>query len=341
MIGRTLAHYTIVEKIGEGGMGEVYRARDTKLDRDVAIKVLSQSVTTDPDRLARFQREAKTLASLTHANIGAIYGVEEREGSQYLLLELVEGQDLSELLKDGPLPGPQVAAITRQFADALVYAHSKGIVHRDLKPGNIRIKQPENQIKILDFGLARAFDAPQDSETPLEDSDTLESPITKGHLIMGTPQYMSPEQATGSLDVDHRSDIYSMGCVVYEMLTGKPPYTAPNAQSILAAHATSPIPDPRESRKELPAALRKIFDKALAKIPEDRYQDAGEFAADIRNALVGKPDAVKKSRVLIGGGATVLVVASLQRDGDTGNRGRHRHVRLRDGLETGPGNRGP
>ncbi|NNF07532.1 MAG: protein kinase [Candidatus Eisenbacteria bacterium] len=311
MIGTTISHYSVVSKLGEGGMGEVYRARDTKLERDVAIKVLPQDLSHDPERLARFQREAKTLAALTQANISAIYGIEEKEGNQYLILELVEGQDLSELLKGGPLPVEEVARLTHQLADALTYAHSKGIVHRDLKPGNIRIQQPENQVKVLDFGLARAFEGNPDSGLPLEDSETMDSPITQGHVIMGTPQYMSPEQATGSPHIDHRSDIYSMGCVVYEMLTGKTPYNAPDVVSLLAAHATSRIPNPKATRGDLPAALQKIFNRALAKIPEDRYQSAADFATDIQTALVGKPGSVKKSRVLMGGLATVLVIGSL------------------------------
>lgn len=311
MIGSTLAHYKVVSKLGEGGMGEVYRARDTKLERDVAIKVLPQVLSTDSERLARFQREAKTLASLTQANIGAIYGIEERDGNQYLILELIEGQDLSEIIKAGPLPVEEVARLTNQMAEALTYAHSKGIVHRDLKPGNIRIKQPENEVKVLDFGLARAFEASPDPDVPLEDSETMDSPLTQGHVILGTPQYMSPEQATGSLHVDHRSDIYSLACVVYEMLTGEAPYKAPNVVSVLAAHATSPIPNLRESRKELPASLQKIFAKALAKIPEERYQDAKSFSADLQKVLVGKPGAVKKSRVFAGAAVTILVVGAL------------------------------
>ena len=198
MIGQSLAHYRVTGALGAGGMGEVYRASDSRLSRDVAIKVLPQEVADDPERLARFRREAQVLASLNHPNVGAIYGLEEANGKPFLVLELVEGQTLAERLERGPLPIPEALEFARQMADGLGAAHDKGIVHRDLKPANVKLT-PDGQVKVLDFGLARAY-APEGREgsaPSLSHSPTLAAQGTAAGMILGTAAYMAPEQARG------------------------------------------------------------------------------------------------------------------------------------------------
>src|SRR5688500_14209121 len=223
--GTRLGSYEIVALLGAGGMGEVYRARDTNLGREVALKTLPDRVTHDPDRLARFRREAQVLAALNHPHIGSIYGVEETGGQRFLVLELVEGETLAARLEQGPLPVPEALAIAREIAEALQAAHEKGIIHRDLKPANIALTT-NDRVKVLDFGLAKATDAaatPSGVE-PLT-SPTVTSPalLTGMGVILGTAAYMSPEQAKGRA-ADKRSDVWAFGCVLYEMLTGVRPF---------------------------------------------------------------------------------------------------------------------
>src|SRR5437899_2639476 len=215
MLGQTVRHYTIEEKLGAGGMGVVYRAIDSKLGRQVAIKVLPGAFAKDPERLGRFEREARLLAALNHPNIAAIHGLEEVEGVQYLVLELVPGQTLAQRLERGPLEVPEALGICRQIAEALEAAHEKGIVHRDLKPANVKIT-PEGKVKVLDFGLAKAFQA-EAADTDLSQSPTISVETEGGGRILGTAAYMSPEQARGK-PVDKRTDIWSFGCVLYESL---------------------------------------------------------------------------------------------------------------------------
>ena len=238
--GTRLGSYEILASIGAGGMGEVYRARDTKLARDVAIKVLPEGVASDPDRIARFEREAKVLASLNHPHIAAIYGLEDASAAgdgfsrlTALVLELVEGETLAERLRHGPLAPPEAVRIAIQIAEAIEAAHEKNVIHRDLKPANVKIT-PDDLVKVLDFGLAKLTDVgrvlqsgPAGSEEHdpahgLSQSPTITSPalMTGAGMILGTAAYMSPEQAKG-LPADHRSDLFSFGCVLYEMLTGK------------------------------------------------------------------------------------------------------------------------
>ena len=218
--GTTLGSYSVTAKIGEGGMGEVYRARDTKLDRDVALKVLPQAFTDDPDRLARFEREAKVLASLNHPNIGHIYGLEEAEGQKALVLELVEGPTLADRIKQGPIPVDEALPIAKQIAEALEAAHEAGVIHRDLKPANIKVKD-DGTVKVLDFGLAKAFE-PDASDVSASMSPTisLTAAATQMGMVIGTAAYMAPEQAKGKV-VDKRADIWAYGAVLFEMLTGK------------------------------------------------------------------------------------------------------------------------
>jgi serine/threonine-protein kinase len=214
--GHQLAHYEIIEPIGKGGMGEVYRAKDSKLGRDVAIKVLPDEFARDEERLRRFQREAKVLASLNHPNIAAIYGLEHSEGTHYLVLEMVEGETLAERIARGPIPVDEAVRIAMKIATALQEAHDRGIVHRDLKPANIKLT-PDDDVKVLDFGLAKAFieDAP-DADSSM--SPTITRNATRVGVILGTAAYMSPEQAKGKR-VDRQTDIFAFGAVLYEMLT--------------------------------------------------------------------------------------------------------------------------
>ena len=217
--GTTLGPYSVTAKIGEGGMGEVYRARDTTLDRDVAIKVLPDAFASDPERLARFEREAKVLASLNHPNIGAIYGLEKTGDTRALVLELVEGPTLADRIKQGPIPVDEALPIAKQIAEALEAAHEQGVIHRDLKPANVKVKD-DGTVKVLDFGLAKAFQ-PDASDPGLSQSPTisLTAAATQLGMVLGTAAYMAPEQAKGK-PIDKRADVWAFGAVLYEMLTG-------------------------------------------------------------------------------------------------------------------------
>ena len=266
-MGRRLGVYHLQALLGAGGMGEVYRARDTRLERDVAIKILPQMFTADPDRLARFEREARVLASLNHPSIGAIYGLEEADGLRGLVLELVEGETLADRLRRGPLPVAEALFFARQMAEALDAAHERGIVHRDLKPANIKIT-PEGTVKVLDFGLAKA--ATGDGAGPdLTHSPTVTVAGTREGVILGTAAYMSPEQARGK-PVDKRTDIWAFGCVLYEMLTGRSAFGRDTTTDTLAALVER---DPDWSR--LPAGLstniRRLLQHCLPRIRSDGF----------------------------------------------------------------------
>src|ERR1700736_3735562 len=232
--GARLGVYEIVAPLGAGGMGEVYRAHDTKLGRDVALKILPESFTHDPERIARFRREAQVLASLNQPHIGAIYGLEEANGCQFLVLELVNGETLAQRIAGRPLPLDEALAIARQVAGALEAAHEKGIIHRDLKPANIALDH-DGQVKVLDFGLAKATGVASGSSVDLANSPTLTSPamMTGVGVILGTAAYMSPEQAKGRA-ADKRSDMWAFGCVLYEMLTGKRAFAGEDVSETLA-----------------------------------------------------------------------------------------------------------
>ena len=231
--GTTLGPYEVTAKIGEGGMGEVYRARDTKLDRDVALKVLPQAFTDDPDRLARFEREAKVLASLNHPNIGHIYGLEEAEGQKALVLELVEGPTLADRIAQGPIPVDEALPIAKQVAEALEAAHEQGVIHRDLKPANIKVKD-DGTVKVLDFGLAKAMQPePTDVSASMSPTISLTAAATQMGMVIGTAAYMAPEQASGKV-VDKRADVWAFGAVLYEMLTGQKPFVGEDVSDTLA-----------------------------------------------------------------------------------------------------------
>ena len=214
-VGSRLAHYDVTALIGEGGMGQVYQATDTKLNREVALKILPEAFATDPDRLARFQREAQVLASLNHPNIAQIHGIEEQDDTRALVLELVEGPTLADRISKGPIPIDEALPIAKQIAEALEAAHEAGVIHRDLKPANIKVRD-DGTVKVLDFGLAKALD-PNPEGDPSQ-SPTLTAAATQMGVIMGTAAYMSPEQARGK-PVDKRTDIWAFGCVLFEILT--------------------------------------------------------------------------------------------------------------------------
>ena len=258
----SIAHYRIVSKLGEGGMGAVYRATDTKLNRDVAIKILPDSFAADPDRLARFAREAQVLAALNHPNIAVIYGVEERA----LVMELVDGENLR-----GPLPIETALNYARQIADALEAAHEKGIVHRDLKPANIKVK-PDGTVKVLDFGLATSAE-PSNAANPQE-LPTMTLSATQAGIILGTAAYMSPEQAAGK-PVDKRADIWSFGVVLYEMLTGRKLFQGETVSHTLADVLRMPI-DLSFLRKDVPPAVRNLIARCLERDTKKRLRDIGE-----------------------------------------------------------------
>lgn len=216
--GTRIGAYEITAPLGAGGMGEVYRARDTRLGRDVAVKILPEAVANDRDRVMRFQREAQTLAALNHPHIAAIHGLEETDGMTALIMELVEGEDLARRLARSAIPTDEALAIAKQIADALEAAHDQGIVHRDLKPANVKIR-PDGTVKVLDFGLAKASATASGEHDPVN-SPTLTADATGHGVILGTAAYMAPEQARGRT-VDKRADVWAFGCVLYEMLTGR------------------------------------------------------------------------------------------------------------------------
>jgi len=261
--GTRVSSYEIVSPLGQGGMGEVYRARDRKLGRDVALKLLPQTFMADPTRLARFYREAQVLASLNHPHIAQIHGLEEEQGTCFLVLELVEGATLAERLKQGPLPLDDAVRIAGQIADALETAHEKGVVHRDLKPANVALTT-KGQVKVLDFGLAKAPDDAA-SQSDLTNSPTLTSPmmLSNAGVILGTAAYMSPEQARGK-PVDHRADVWALGCVLYEMLTCVPPFKGESIADVLVSILTQD-PDWHRLPSTAPPTLRRILMGALEK----------------------------------------------------------------------------
>jgi len=277
--GTRLGPYEVLASLGAGGMGEVYRARDTKLNRDVALKILPQTFATDPDRLARFHREAQVLASLNHPHIAAIYGFEDSGDTHALVLELVEGPTLADRIARGPLPVDEALAIAAQIAEALEAAHEQGIIHRDLKPANIKVKS-DGSVKVLDFGLAKlaesAGSGPLAAGSALSMSPTITSPamMTGIGVILGTAAYMSPEQAKGRA-ADKRSDIWAFGCVLYEMLAGKRPFAGDDVTETIAAVVRGD-PDWAALPAAAPPNVRRLLQRCLKKDPRQRLRDIGD-----------------------------------------------------------------
>jgi serine/threonine protein kinase/WD40 repeat protein len=281
MEGRTLAHYEILERLGAGGMGEVYRARDTRLGREVALKILPEQFAEDPSRLARFEREARAIAALNHPNIVTVHSVEEADGVRFLSMELVEGQTLSRILPKDGLPLERFFDLAIPLADALAAAHAKNITHRDLKPANIMV-DGHGRLKVLDFGLAKLLD---EADLPADDVSSLRTrtmgePLTGEGRIVGTPQYMSPEQAAGDR-VDSRSDIFSLGTVLYEMATGACPFKGDSRASVVSSILRDTPSSVTELNRALPRPLGRIVMRCLAKDPDRRFQTA----LDVRNEL--------------------------------------------------------
>ncbi len=297
MIGSTLSHFKITDKLGEGGMGEVYLAEDTKLGREVAIKVLPEAVAADPERLARFEREAQVLASLNHSNIAAIYSFEHgtpqesggvgeslspqaptplRPSVHFLVMELASGEDLSQRLARGPMPVEDALPVALQITEALEVAHEQGIIHRDLKPANIKIT-PDGQVKVLDFGLAKAL-ASQDPKTSgpqdLSMSPTLTAQMTTVGMLLGTAAYMSPEQAKG-LEADRRADVWAFGVVLWEMLTGQRLFQGDSVSDTLAAVLRDEI-DGESLPESVPPTTRALLARCLDRDPKSRLRDIGE-----------------------------------------------------------------
>jgi eukaryotic-like serine/threonine-protein kinase len=281
MVGKTLGHYQISFQLGKGGMGEVYQAKDQKLGRDVAIKVLPEEFAKDTDRVARFQREAKLLASLNHPNIAAIHGLEESGGINFLVLELVEGDTLADQIKLGPIPVEESLKLALQIAEALEAAHEKGVIHRDLKPANIKVT-PDGKVKVLDFGLAKAFVGDQ-AELNLSNSPTLSNAATQQGVILGTAAYMSPEQARGK-SVDKRADIWAFGCVLYEMLTGRQTWTGATVTDIIAA-ALAKEPDLGSLPPHIHPRIRELLSRCLQKDPAERFRDVGDVRIEVKQIL--------------------------------------------------------
>jgi serine/threonine-protein kinase len=324
MIERTLGNYEVLDKLGEGGMGEVYKARDTKLGRDVAIKVLPELLSKDEERLARFGREARVLASLNHANIAAIYGLEESDGVQFIVLELVDGETLSDRIARGPIPVDEALPLFKQIAEALEAAHEKGIIHRDIKPANVKIT-PQGKVKVLDFGLAKAL-GDESAEGDQSESPTATYGATRAGIIMGTASYMSPEQTRGK-SLDKRTDIWSFGCVLYEALTGKKAFEGETITDTIASIVRN---EPNWNNLPLgtPSKIRELLTRCLRKEPARRLHDMGDVRLDIEDAaganeLTAEPTgmtgesrtriwAIFLAGIVISSVATVLVIGYLE-----------------------------
>ncbi len=311
-----LGPYEIAGLIGAGGMGEVYRARDPRLGRDVAIKVLPEEVAEDPARLRRFEREARSIARLDHPNLLAIHDLGHHEGSPYLVCELLEGRTLRERLEAGPIPPQEALALAAQIADGLAAAHSQGIVHRDLKPANVFVTQ-QDRVKILDFGLAKLVPAGEEDDTELPTATAL----SQEGMVLGTAHYMAPEQAAGRA-VDHRADQFALGVILYEMVAGRRPFEGTTAQETLASILRDD-PEPLErAAPRVPVPVRWLVDRCLARDPGGRYEATQDLARDLHTlearlpelsgAVATPPEAPSRRGSLLGvaAAAVALLVAS-------------------------------
>jgi hypothetical protein len=324
--GSRLGPYEITSALGKGGMGEVYRAHDTKLNRDVAIKVLLPSVANDPDRLARFSREAQVLASLNHPQIAQIHGLEEANGVRALVMELVEGPTLADRIATGPIPLAEALPIARQIAEALEAAHEQGIIHRDLKPTNIKVR-PDGTVKVLDFGLAKAMEPTGTSSANAMLSPTLSQHATEAGIILGTAAYMSPEQAAGK-PVDKRSDLWAFGVVLLEMLTGRRTFAGDTAAETMAA-VMMKEPDWAKLPQATPAPIRRLLRRCLEKDRKRRLPDAAAARLEIEDAQVAPAEtsvmataspprarwrslAALGAAVLVGGAIAIAALLMLQ-----------------------------
>ena len=307
MIGKILGHYQVGEQLGRGGMGEVYLADDLNLNRKVALKFLPDAFAADPERMARFEREAKLLASLNHPNIAAIYGLEQAEGKRFLVLELVEGETLAQRLSKGALPVDEALGICRQIAEGLEAAHEKGVIHRDLKPANVMITEGD-KVKILDFGLAKAL-SDETQSVDSSQSPTLTEAMTQPGVILGTAAYMSPEQAKGK-SADKRADIWAFGCILYECLTGKRAFEGETVTETLAALLKSE-PDWQKLPAATPSSIRFVLRRCLEKDKGRRFHHAADLRIEIEDAYdVGQAAApvIAPRRYLAWAGAAIAGV---------------------------------
>ena len=285
MIGTKLAHFTITAHLGSGGMGDVYQATDSKLGRSVAIKLLPEAFIHDTERAARFEREARVLASLNHPNIAAIYGIEQSGDRKFLVMELVPGETLAERIKRGPIPVEEALGIARQISEALEAANDgeKGIIHRDLKPANLKVT-PEGQVKVLDFGLAKAYEA-HPAAVNLSQSPTISMAATMQGVILGTAAYMSPEQARGESDkTDRRTDIFSFGCVLYEMLTGRQAFQGKTVSDVLAS-VLARDPDLNLLPPNVSPRIAQLLRRTMEKDPKRRWQAVGDLRVEIEGII--------------------------------------------------------
>ena len=308
MIGQTIAHYRIIEKIGAGGMGEVYRARDEHLARDVAIKVLPPDTLTDESTRKHFRKEALILSQLNHPNVATIYDFDTQQGVDFLVMEYIPGITLNEKVAAGALPEQEVLRLGVQLAEGLAAAHEHGIVHRDLKPGNLRVTS-DGRLKILDFGLAKLW-------RPVTATATTES-LSETHAMAGTLPYMAPEQLLGG-EIDARTDLHAAGLVLYEMATGRYPFADVEHSQLIGTILRRPPRPPAALNPRLSPELERIIGKCLEKEPENRYQSAKELAIDLRRLQT--PSTAKVAEVPVAGRklgkvlapvAVVLVIAAI------------------------------
>jgi predicted ATPase len=333
VIGQTLAHYRITAAIGSGGMGEVYRATDTKLGREVALKVLPAEMAASRERLERFRREAQALAALDHPGVVSVYSVEEADGVHFLTMQLVEGQPLDRLIPEGGMPVERLVEIATALAEALAAAHDKDIVHRDLKPGNVMITT-DGRVKVLDFGLAKVTHSRDGADEGSEVSTHMK---TREGTVMGTMPYMSPEQVQGGA-LDHRSDIFSLGVILHEMATGRRPFQGRSSADLLAAILRDIVPPVTEARADLPTGLARAIRRCLEKDPRQRIQTARDLAIELRPArpednddvsrilrpppapstpLIGREDALEAAAGHLRGGARLVTVTGYGGTGKT------------------------
>jgi eukaryotic-like serine/threonine-protein kinase len=304
MIGKNLAHYEVLDLVGKGGMGEVYRARDSKLGREVALKVLPRELSGDPERTARFEREARALASLQHPNVAAIFGFEDTGTSRFLVMELVQGETLASRIARGGLSIDEVTHITRQIAAGLEAAHDRGIVHRDLKPANLMLT-PDGEVKILDFGLARAWFGDGTGEQDIGASPTITAAMTQAGTILGTAAYMSPEQARGR-NVDRRADIWAFGVILWEMLTGVQLFEGETISDTLAAVLRAE-PDWSELPSDEAPLLCRVVERCLIRDPRQRLRDIGEVRILLQDG--GSQSSLISSSMMMAGQETIAPVA--------------------------------
>src|SRR5260370_33031101 len=295
-VGSRLGLYEILAHIGAGGMGEVYKARDTRLDRSVALKVIREELLEQNETLLRFEREARTLAALNHPRIATIYGLEESGGIKFLTLEYVPGPTLADRLRRGPLPIQQVLLIGKQIAEALEAAHAKGIIHRDLKPANIKMSE-DGQAKVLDFGLAKSFGRRQVTDQA-DATATITEELTRQMTVVGTAAYMSPEQACGK-ELDPRTDIWSFGCVLYEALAARQAFRGRTITEILAA-VIERDPDWSALPAATPTAVKSLLKRCLRKEPQARLRDIGDARIELEDLLAApaQADPVRKQSAI-------------------------------------------